>query len=236
MFFKGMRYNVMRIPEVIHRVKEFEKEINRHFSHQTPVDLLFVLQKTYHQKMQTKNLFCSGQPGVGWETLENSYTKQTALKYRCLYIAGVAIQLGLYDRFVKTQSFDIKYLAALSSSQETLFSCLDKTQTAQLVQSLLESFPISVGQEKVHVWTRGSSAHHEMPSLGVLNFVEMLNSWYITGQCQNIIFLGPGQYVFSEHFDRRIKQYESIALDAQLSWFWSDIKHEVFSPNPGMAV
>ncbi len=211
-----VRQYVVRIPEVIVRIKQAQKVLDENGCH---ADLLNILNA---DPIQFKS----------------------ALNYRGLL--STLIQIGLFDRFKRTQAFP-DYFIAQANGEAACRVCAKINTVEDIVTEQLRNtkdreegksqIPINelpvltrgVTNSQFHIFKKnvetGNYQYLNEEKFEIQSVLEYLHDEH---QLTQLVVVGPGESIseqLEESFLReRIQVMESIEMDPLLSWFWQDIR------------
>lgn len=215
--FQEIRSNVIRIPEVVSRIREAQKIWDQ--KAQMPLDLAN---------------FLSADDAVFLNNI------------RLKGFATAVVQVGLLDRFLRNHRLPdylvgasngdsaLKVAAGLISfeemvSQSPALTNLASRQVKGSSQSPSLELPVLTGIQLVEysVFKRTETGVEAVPAESrdmekmVVELVERLD-------VERLIMVGPGHAIFGrkmrELTDREVQVLESIDADPLLSWFWGELK------------
>jgi hypothetical protein len=217
--FQDIRANVVRIPEVVQRIREAQKIWD--LGSPTPLDLANF---------------------IGSE--DEVFLSHIKLKS----FATAVVQVGLLDRYLKTHDMPEYAVGAINgdspmkvaigqmtfqeliSQSSALISTRPRTAPAAVAPNALD-LPILAGVQLVEyaVFKRNAATGVYERQANDTREVERMIVDLVDGEDVNkLIMVGPGSSVSGKKIldltSRDIQVLESIDLDPMLSWFWSNLK------------
>lgn len=215
--FQEIRQNVIRIPEVVQRIREAQKIWDS--ASPAPLDLANF---------------------IGSE--DEVFLSHIKLKS----FATAVVQVGLLDRYLKTHSMPEYAVGAINgdspmkvaiglltfqdlvSQSSALISSRPRIPTAVAPNAL--DLPILAGVQLVEyaVFKRGVEGTFERLANDTREVERMVVDLVDNQEVNKLIMVGPGSSVSGKKIldltARDIQVLESIDLDPMLSWFWSNLK------------
>lgn len=215
--FQEIRTNVIRIPEVVARIREAQS-IWDNLSTQ-PLDLA---------------IFIGSEDSV---FLGNIKLKN---------FATAVVQVGLLDRFLKNHNLPEYLMGAVNGDsalmvalgQKTFFDMVSESPalgnrsprtTMNVIQGGLE-LPILSGVQiaEYGVFRRGADGEFKRLEQDTREVERMLVNMVETHEVRRLVMVGPGQTVSGQKLldltAHDVSVQESIDMDPMLSWFWGQMK------------
>ncbi len=215
--FQEIRANVIRIPEVVQRIREAQKIWDS--GSQTPLDLANF---------------------IGSE--DEVFLSHIKLKS----FATAVVQVGLLDRYLKSHDMPEFVVGAINGDSpmkvaigqltfqeligqsSALTSTRPRTPTTVAPNAL--DLPILAGVQLVEyaVYKRGADGIFERQANDTREVERMVVDLVDNQDVNKLVMVGPGSSVSGKKIldltARDIQVLESIDLDPMLSWFWSNLK------------
>ena len=211
--FQDVRNNVIRIPEVVHRLRQAQEIWD-----------------------------ASGYPVFDLANFAGSEDRIFLGNIRLKSLAAAVIQVGLYDRYLKTYqqpSFvignsngdsAIKVVAGLMSFEDLIvksnaFRIVRTNTTIHLTEA-----PLLAGISLTEYGVLKKNAEGKYEELNLKNMeVEKIISYLIDDEeVKKLINVGPGNVLMKNSSQllslRDVQVLESIDIDPLLSWFWSGFR------------
>jgi hypothetical protein len=208
-----VRGSVMRIPEVLVRLREAQGILDRQGA---SLDLCSIMAA-------------------------DNRDFQNFLKYRGLL--SFVVQVGLFDRYRKTQPLPAAFIgqangemaARFTSGQKTFAEVVElsmiETKEAVAIPGALVGMPMlarGVTNSRIHVLIKGANSEYMDDGQEHYQVEPTLDKLIENQNLSQLILIGPGMISLvgtSEAFLReRLEVLESIDLDPLLGWFWTDIR------------
>jgi hypothetical protein len=213
--FQDIRTNVVRIPEVVQRIREAQDIWDKVSS--VPLDLANF---------------------IGSE--DDVFLSHIKLKS----FATAVVQVGLLDRYLKTHKMPEYVLGAINGDSPmkvaiglmTFFelvsesaACNTSRQPKQPVANALD-LPILAGVQLAEhaVFLRNAEGVYERQASEVREVEKMLVDLVDAHEVNKFVMVGPGNSISGKKVldltARDVQVLESIDLDPMLSWFWSNLR------------
>lgn len=215
--FQEIRQNVIRIPEVVQRIREAQK----------------IWDATSPVPLDLANF-------IGSE--DEVFLSHIKIKS----FATAVVQVGLLDRYLKTHKMPEYAVGAINgdspmkvaigqlSFQDLVAQSLAVTSTRPRVPTAVVpnalDLPILAGVQLVEyaVFKRGMDGTFERQASDTREVERMVVDLVDNHEVNKLIMVGPGSSVSGKKIldltARDIQVLESIDLDPMLSWFWSNLK------------
>lgn len=221
--FQEIRANVIRIPEVVQRIREAQKIWDG--GSPTPLDLANF---------------------IGSE--DEVFLSHIKLKS----FATAVVQVGLLDRYLKSHDMPEFVVGAINGDspmkvaighiafqdligQSTaLTSTRPRTPTAAPAASALD-LPILAGVQLVEyaIFKRGADGTYARQANDTRELERMIVDLVDDQEVNKLVMVGPGSSVSGKKVldltARDVQVLESIDLDPMLSWFWSNLRENRFA-------
>lgn len=236
--FLSIRQNLIRIPEILIRLREAEHVVNEfHSQFQGTVDLISIMQSNWTEATlnlqktgnDTPLVITEGSPSAG------------ILRKKLSLIVSYASQVGLFDRYLKSSSYP-EFIMHNSDSYSATLVSLKHCSMKQAIQNILEE---DLPEEKIAalssyvIFKRVVDQYEEYEKIEIVNFKARFEQFTLTESLKAFVHLGPGQSShinFSDLSSSQFTELESIFMDPVLNWFWSDIRLPVFATEPSIAI
>lgn len=214
--FQDIRTNVIRIPEVVMRIREAQR----------------IWDTISNVSLDLAN-FVGSEDAV---FLGNLKLKN---------FATAVVQVGLLDRYLKTHALSEFVVGAVNGDsplkvalgQMSFFDMVSEshvlTGTAQPrpTQDLPTTYglPLLAGVQLVEyaVYQRDEKGEYKRLPSETREVEKMIAHLIDSSDVQRLIMVGPGNSVFGKSIfeltEREVQVLESIDLDPMLSWFWSHL-------------
>ena len=213
--FQDIRTNVIRIPEVIQRVREAQKIWDTLAN--TPLDLVN---------------FLSSEDSV--------FLGHIKLKA----FATAVVQVGLLDRYLKTNRMP-EYVLGTVNGDSPLMVAIGKISFFDLVAEspavtgvagrLLSpisggfDLPLLAGVQLAEygIYRKNDKGEYQRQLTDSREVDKMLLELVDQYDVQKLLMIGPGNSIFKKILDltsRDVQILESIDIDPMLSWFWSHLR------------
>lgn len=212
--FQDIRTNVIRIPEVVMRIREAQAIWDKVSS--TPLDLAN---------------FIASEDSV--------FLSHIKLKS----FATAVVQVGLLDRYLKTHRMPEYVVGAINGDSPMRVAVGEITFTQLVTESLaLNSarprtpvanaldLPVLAGVQLVEfaIYCKNQSGAYERQVTEVKEVERMIVELVDQKDVNKLVMVGPGSSVSGKKIldltSRDVQVLESIDLDPMLSWFWSNLK------------
>ncbi len=217
--FQEIRSNVVRIPEVIQRIREAQDIWDAQGS--SPLDL---------------STFIAAD--------DNAFLGHIRLKS----FATAVVQVGLLDRFLKHHKLP-EFVVGASNGDSPLKVAIGQTAFADLVGKSpsitnqatrsLKAVPGSTGLDlpvlagiqlvEYSIFQKSGEGFVQV-QCDAKEVEKMVVELVESHDVERLIMVGPGHSIFGrkmrELTDRDVQVMESIDLDPMLSWFWSNLKED----------
>jgi hypothetical protein len=214
--FQDIRTNVVRIPEVVQRIREAQAIWDKVSA--TPLDLANF---------------------IGSE--DEVFLSHIKLKS----FATAVVQVGLLDRYLKNHKMPEFVVGAINGDspmkvamgQMTFFELVSESlaangsrpRTAQPVASALD-LPILAGVQLVEyaVFALSPEGGYVRKETDIRELERMIVDLVDQHEVNKLVMVGPGSSVSGKKVldltSRDVQVLESIDLDPMLSWFWTNLK------------
>ncbi len=217
--FQEIRSNVIRIPEVVQRIREAQKIWDAEGG--SPLDLA---------------TFIAADDSV--------FLGHIRLKS----FATAIVQVGLLDRYIKQHKLP-EFIVGASNGDSPLKVAIGKLPFADLVRtspSLTNQatrvikpvtgvpgleLPVLTGIQLVEyaIYQRAEGGYNQVQS-DAREVERMVVELVESHDVERLIMVGPGHSIFGrkmrELTDRDVQVLESIDLDPMLYWFWTNLKED----------
>lgn len=213
--FQDIRTNVIRIPEVVMRIREAQNIWDK--VSPTPLDLANF---------------------IGSE--DSVFLSHIKLKS----FATAVVQVGLLDRYLKNHKMPEFVVGAINGDSpmrvamgqisffelvsESLATNVTRPRTPANINAL--DLPILAGVQLVEyaVYRRGEEGDFERIATDTREVERMIVELVDDQEVNKLVMVGPGSSVSGKKVldltSRDVQVLESIDLDPMLSWFWSNLK------------
>ncbi|MBE8221520.1 MAG: hypothetical protein HAW60_02205 [Bdellovibrionales bacterium] len=233
--FLSIRQNLIRIPEVLIRLKEAERIIiSMDNQFKGYVDLVSIMQSDWasnHLKVQNKK--------TSHLSIANNSEHLMILRTKLSLIASYVSQIGLFDRYIKSCSYP-EFMMCDSNSYKAIDVSLKKSSVKKMIQSILESnLPKTDLPLSYTVFKRIAGKYKKYQKINSLSFKSCFEQFTLKENLEGFVHLGPGQSMnlnFSELSTNKFTELESISTDPLLSWFWTDVRLPVFATKASIAI
>lgn len=211
--FSDIRHNVIRIPEVINKIKQANHAIN----------------SLGEEACFTEDLFTT------LASDNATYSKNIKLKS----VLNCIVQLGLYDRYTSKLGKP-NFLLGDINGDSPLNIVLEKTSFQSLFQkdTVEQNSVVQITNEPLLSGVKMNL--HQLFKLSEDNFIEageaknelglLVKELIEDHQVKQIIDIGPGSgWAKAKTFDHSlydVQILESIDMDPMLSWFWPYVKNQ----------
>jgi len=212
--FQDIRTNVIRIPEVVMRIREAQAIWDK--VSPTPLDLANF---------------------IGSE--DEVFLSHIKLKS----FATAVVQVGLLDRYLKTHKMP-EYVVGAINGDSPMKLAMGQMSFFELVSESLATstsrprtpvanaldLPILAGVQLVEyaVFCRNADGEYERQLTEVREVERMIVELVDQHDVNKLVMVGPGNSVSGKKVldltSRDVQVLESIDLDPMLSWFWSNLK------------
>lgn len=213
--FQDIRANVVRIPEVISRIREAQK----------------IWDTVSSQSLDLAN-FIGSEDAV--------FLSQIKLKA----FATAVVQIGLLDRYLKTHDLPEYILGAINgdSPMKVAMGLMNFVELVaespasgsapepRLKAVLASELPILSGVQLTEyaIYKRGQDGTFERLPSDVREAEKMVVELVDLHEVNKLVMVGPGNSIFGRRVmdltARDVQVLESIDMDPMLSWFWSHLK------------
>lgn len=235
--FLSIRQNLIRIPEVLIRLKEAERVINDLQSQfGGSVDLVSIMQSDWKvatlkpQKSNVKPL-----------AVANTSLRVMVLRKKLSLIVSYVSQVGLFDRYIKSSSYP-EFMMHNSNSYKAISVSLKHCSMKKMIESILEEeLPEEdlVSSSSYVIFKRTAGKYKEYEKMHSTTFKSRFEQFTLKERLEGFIHLGPGQSVhinFSDLSANYFTELESISVDPILNWFWTDVRSPIFATEASIAI
>lgn len=236
--FLSIRQNLIRIPEVLIRLKEAEQFINELQSEfKGSVDLISIMQSNWNKESS----FISQKTDIQPRAITNISSNVVTLRKKLSLIVSYASQIGLFDRYIKSFSYP-EFLMYSSLSDKAVLVAVKHCSMKKMIQSVLEEeLPKEDKKTSISyvIFKRDSSQYQECERIFGSNFKPSFEQFTLKKNLKAFIHLGPGQSLpisFSDLSASQFTELESISMDPLLYWFWSDVRLPIFDTEASIAI
>lgn len=212
--FQEIRTNVIRIPEVVARIREAQKIWDTVAS--TPLDLAN---------------FIGSEDAI--------FLGNIKLKA----FASAVVQVGLFDRYLKHHTLP-EFVVGICNGDSALkyaigqMNFFDLVAESPAVSNVIQARPVAVAGDLpmlsgVHlaeyaVFQRDADGQYTRVKTELRELEKMVVELVDRHGVKRIVTVGPGNVIFGgrshELASRDVQMLESIDLDPMLSWFWQHMK------------
>lgn len=236
--FLSIRKNLIRIPEVLTRLRETEKIVNSlQNQFKGSVDLISIMQSNWSQE----KTFAPTKSNLKPMTLDTVSSSVFILRKKLSVIVSHAAQVGLFDRYLKASSYP-DFIMHHSKSDKAALVALKNCSMKKMVQSILEDeLPEEDKKSSAgySIFFRDAGQYKEHSKIAETNFKSSFEHFTLQENLKAFIHIGPGQSLHINFFDFSSNQFtelEFISTDPLLAWFWSDVHLPIFSTTASMAI
>lgn len=235
--FLSIRQNLIRIPEVLIRLKEAEVIINN-LQNQFKgfVNLISIMESNWREstldpQKYNKNLL----------TTADSSEDIIILHKKLSLIVSYVSQVGLFDRYIKSFSYP-EFIMHNSSSHRSMSVSLKHCSMKKMLRSVLEEDLPSeelLSSSLCVIFKKNSRKYTEYQKINFTTFKSSFEQFTLKEGLKSFVHLGPGQSLHSEFSDLSANQFtelESISLDPILNWFWTDVRLPIFATEASATV
>lgn len=234
--FPSIRQNLIRIPEVLLRLKEAEVLLNQLID-QEPVDLIKIMQSKWALTADAKTNLSKHL-----QLEQITQTPELLIFQKKLHlIASYASQIAIFDRYIKFNAHP-DFVMYNSHSDKAALVSLKKYPIKKIIKDILQGRIKKQKNKDLSsyvIFSRKNRKYRQQEKIHFSDFKFDFEAFVLKEKLKAFVHLGPGQSMrvtFSKLSSAQFTELESISTDPLLNWFWTDIRLPVFSAESKIAV
>lgn len=234
--FPAIRQNLIRIPEVLLRLKEAETLLNQFNDNQT-IDMIKLMQSQWLATGKTHN---QSIKHLQIDTIAQS-AELLNFQHKLQLIASYVSQVGLFDRYIKLNSYPEFILYNTQCCQAALAS-VKKYPIKKMIKNILQNkwqTETNKDLDTYVVLKRKNGQYIQQQKISHSDFKFQFEAFALTANLKAFVHLGPGQSMqiaFSKLSAAQFTELETISTDPLLNWFWTDARLPVFNSEIKLAI